>query len=763
MLASFVRRIPGVLALVAATAGWARPGSRVDVPITPPVVGVVRDAAGTPLANVQVIVPQLNRVTTTGADGAFTLRSLPAGTYHLTTLLIGYAPGHADVTVPETGTTPVNVTIEMRPSAIQLSPVQVTATPIATDPRSVVQATTELSGLALSRNLGSTIAQTLAAEPGVAMRYAGPAANTPVIRGLSGERVLVLEDGQRTADLSATSSDHALSVDPLAAQRIEVVRGPASLLYGNNALGGVVNVISNDIPSSIPTHVEGYLGGQAESVTPGGALSASFTVPVSQSLALVARGGGRHVDDLRVGGGDKLPNTFYRNTYGVGGFGYTGGRLNGGLVYRGYKFDYGLPTPAGDPEAGVHIDGHRHELSGRGDLSLGQGPLGSVRVNGTAQWYTHDEIESSGAVGTSFNLKTQTADATGRTQFGAVTGAVGLSGIFKQYQATGEEALTPAANSRSGGVFVYQDIPLRHVADADVLVPRLQVGARYDLFRITSETGDPKFGPGRSLDFNNGSGSVGVSLPLGGAATVAVSAARAFRAPTVEELFSNAFHAAVGTFDRGNANLRAETNQGLDGVLRLQSPRVNGQFAGFYNRIDNFITPDIVKDTTITTEDGDITVPLNQFTQANAMLRGVEGRLEAEVVRHLVLGAMGDMVRGDFRDGGPLPFMPAARIGGLARWDNGRISAGGEVRHAFKQDRVPTASTPDDPSATPAPAYTLLNLTAGINLVAGGRTNAITLRVDNVLDENYFDATSRIKNFALNPGRNVALVYKVLF
>lgn len=770
MYAPFVRRSAGVLALVLTWVAPTLASSPLDhsagfhgLPETPPVVGVVRDTGGAPLANVQVIVTALNRVTTTGGDGGFTFRSLPAGTYHLTAILIGYAAGHADVTVPESGVTEVRVTITMRPTAIQLSTVQVTATPVGTDPRGVTQATTELSGQALSRNLGASVAQTLSAEPGIAMRYNGPAANTPVIRGLSGERVLVLHDGERAGDLSATSSDHALSMDPLAAQRIEVVRGPASLLYGNNALGGVVNVISNDIPTAVPSHVEGYIGGQAESVTPGGALSGSFTIPVSQSIAVVARGGGRRVGDVRVGEGGTLPNTYYRNYYGLGGLGFTGQRVSGGVVYRGYRFNYGLPAAPDDEEAGVHIEGTRHQVSGRSDLTFRGGPVGAIRLNGTAQWYGHDEVESSGAIGTSFNLKTQTADVVGRTLIGSVTGAVGLSGFFKQYDAAGEEALTPAADSRSGGVFIYQEIPLGDVTDPDAIVPRLQLGGRYDVFRIASKTGDPKFGSGRTLDFDNASGSVGLSVPFGDAVSIAASAARAFRAPTVEELFSNAFHAATGTYDRGNADLKAETNQGIDGILRVHSSRVNGQLAAFYSRVDNFITPDIVKDTTITEEGGDVTVPLNVFSQADATLRGVEGRIEAEVVRHIVLGAMGDIVRGEFKGGEPLPFIPAARIGALARWDNGRFSLGGEVRHALKQDRVPPPAIPDDPSATMTAAYTLVNLSAGMNLVTGARTNSITLRVDNLLDEKYFDAASRIKHFAPNPGRNLSLVYKVLF
>lgn len=757
-----LRALGLVAAVLAAYTTPAQAAARPDAPPeTPPVVGIVRDTAGAPLANVQVIVAELNRVSSTNAEGAFSFRALPAGTYHLTSVLFGHAPGHADVTVPASGTEPVRVTIVMRPTPLTLSTVQVTATPIGTDPRNLAQSTVELSGQALLRATTTTIAQTLAAEPGIAVRYNGPAASSPVIRGLTGERILLLQDGQRAGDLSSTSADHAVSVDPLVAQRIEVVRGPASLLYGNNALGGVVNVISNDIPTQIPTHLEGYVTGQGESVTPGGAAAAGVTVPVGAHVALVARGGGRRVDDLRQGGGTTLANSFFRNYYGVGGLSVVGSRANGGVVYRGYRFNYGLPSA--DAE-GVRLDGQRDEVSGRADVVMRRGPLQSLRATGNAQWYGHDEIEPSGEIGTRFELRTQTMDLTGRTRVGRVVGAVGLSGLFRQYAAAGEEALTPAANSRGLGAFVYQEIPLRATTDADALVPRLQFGGRYDLYRITSEAGEEKFGPGRVVDFDNVSGSVGLTVPLSAGVSVAVSAARAFRAPSVEELFSEGNHEATGTYDRGNPNLDAETNQGVDGVVRLQGARVTGQLAGYYNSIDNFIFANVVKDTVLVGEDGEIeTVPLNEFSQGDATLRGLEGRVEAEVVRHLVLGAMGDVVRGELRDGTPLPFIPAARVGGTARWDNGRTAAGVDVRHAFRQDDVPEAQTDEDPSAVVTGAYTLVDLSLGFTFVGGDRVHSVTLRADNVLDERYRDAASRIKHFAFNPGRNLSVVYRVLF
>jgi iron complex outermembrane receptor protein len=686
---------------------------------------------------------------------------LPAGAYHLSAILIGYAPGHADVVVPASGDS-VRVSIVMHPSALQLSGVQVTATPVGTDPRSVTQSATELSGQALARSLAPTIAQSLEAEPGVAVRYNGPAATAPVIRGLQGERILVLQDGDRAGDLSAAAPDHGVSIDPLSAQRIEVVRGPASLLYGNSALGGVVNVISNDIPSAIPSHIEGYFAGQAESATPGGGFAGGLTIPVGSSFAVVARGGGRHADDLREGGGDRLDNSYFRNYYGVAGFGFGGAKATGGLVYRGYSFNYGLPSAEGEDS---HIEGTRNEVAGRADINTGMDAIGSVRVSGTGQWYQHDEVAKTGDINTSFDLKTQTVDALARTHFGAITGALGASGLFKQYASTGEEALTPAANSTGGGVFFYEDIPLGTLSNPDELVPRLQIGGRYDAYRVESKGSDnPKFGPGRTLSFNNASGSIGVNVPLGASASVGASAARAFRAPTVEELFSNAFHEAAGTYDRGNPDLTKEINQGVDGVFHVQSGRVSGQLAGFYSTIENYITPNIVKDTTFEGDEGPATVPLNVFTQADATLKGIEGRVDAEVMQHFVLGAMGDMVRGELKDSKePLPFMPAARIGGLARWDNGRYSLGGEVRHGFKQDRVPPAVSEDDPSGLATDAYTIVNLSAGLNLPFGDQVHAVTLRVDNVGNTKYRDATSRIKTFAYNPGRNVSLVYRVLF
>ena len=744
-------------ALVAAALAWLAPAAAHAEPAGP-ITGVVRDTSGSPLPNARVTIAEISRSTTTGGDGSFSFRAVRPGTYHLDVTLLGYAPSHVTVVVPETGV-PATVDIRMRTTVLAIEGINVTASPGSADPLRITQSTAEISGKELERNLGTSVAQTLSTQPGLSVRYSGPAASTPVIRGLSGERVLVLQNGQRTGDLAASSPDHSLTVDPLAATRLEVVRGPASLLYGSNALGGVVNVIAATIPTNLPTHAEGYIAAQGESVNPGGAATAELSIPVGGAFAVTGRGGYRNVGDVRMGGGGTLANTFFRNRYAQVGAGYIGERVKGGLALNGYGFRYGLPASVDAEEQGISIRGERYEGTGRADVSLGGGFFTDLRAEGSAQWYTHDEVEDTGEIGTTFNLRTQTAGLTARTALGRLTGAVGLSGLFRQYQPEGEEALTPSADTRNGGLFLYQALSL----GGGELAPQLQAGARYDLYRLTAAD-DERFGAGRTRDFNHLSGSVGLSVPLSPNLSANVSAARAFRAPTVEELYSDAFHAATGAYELGDPDLDVETNSGLEAVLRAQSERVNAQLSAFYNRIDNYIYPRFngqVPDD----ESGD-SVPFYAYDQRGAELRGVEGQVEGTLTRHLVLGVTGDLVRGDFRDGGHLPFMPPARLGASARYDNNRFSASVEARHAFAQDRVATVEgqgVNDLAVESPTASYDLVNLSAGYSLIRGGRVHSITLRADNVLDERYRDAASRIKDFAPNPGRNLSLVYRLLF
>lgn len=719
-------------------------------------IGTVRDTSGAPLGNVQVIVSSANRGALTNDRGEFVLRNLSAGTYHLDLIRIGYASQHQVVTIPATGPD-VRINITMRVATVRLSNVSVTATPTGTDPLNVTQATVQLSGKELQRSLSSSIGQTLAGEPGMSTRFNGPLANAPVIRGLTGERVLVLQDGERAGDLSSAAVDHLNAVDPSSAERIEVIRGPASLLYGNNALGGVVNVISNDIPTTIPSRASGYVSGQGETVTPGGVVAAGMTLPITQHFALTARGGFRNFDDMRVGGGATQANTNGRtNNLAIGG-GYVGPSASVGVVYRQMDFRYGLPHPE-DDEA-VRLDGVRRMTALQSTINTGVAAVSTVRVDGTAQWYRHDELEPTGSVGTSFKLNTQTVNVTGRTQIGRATGAVGVQGLFRQYTPTGNEAFTPGATNDNVALFVYQELPLTAGARQDH-TPRLQIGARYDRFAINTNPRNTdevdRFGAAVSRSFDNLAGSLGVSVPVAHDVSLTANASRGFRAPTVEEMYANGFHAAVGTVDKGNPNLIPEQSTGLEAGLRAQSGSTFAQFNTYLNLINHYILPRAVG---TTTQDGN-SVPLVNYAQANAKLYGIEGQMETKLVRRLVGGVMGDFTRAQFRDGsGDLPYIPAGRVGASLRYDNGRISFGGDAKRVFSQRKVS-----GDALDVTTDAYSLVNLNATWLVAAhGSMVHSITVRADNVLDEQYRDATSRIKSFAYNPGRNLSVVYKLLY
>ena len=728
------------------------------------VAGRVVDQRGAPIPAARIAAPALGRTTTTDASGSFVLRGLRPQTLTLHSTQIGYAPRRTTIDLASADRDSLWVDLVLEQVAVSLGGVQVTATPSGRDPLAVAQSTTTVSGKELERTAAATLGATLAAQPGITARYQGPGASAPIIRGLSGDRVLVLQDGHRTGDLASTAPDHGVTIDPTSAQRVEIVRGPAALLYGNNALGGVVNVISDDVPGSRPARPYGSASITGESAAPGGALQLEGSAPVGRHGVLRVRAGTRTHGDVRLGrgwAGGPLTNTDYRNDHAVAGAALVGDRGTAGAAYRGYRFEYGLPTAIGDEANAVTLRGRRDELLARVERSLADGRLGgwldAARAEASAQWYHHDEVFADGIVGTRLELRSQTAQATVRTRaLGPFRdGAFGVSSLLRQNGVTGSQALTPANDAASVGGYVFQELALGRRADDAAL--RIPFGLRYDRFTIRSHASE-KFGAGRQRAFDGLSGSVGLNVPIAAGASFGVTLARAVRSPTAEELFSKAGHTGTGAFEIGDPDLAAESNSGVDAVLRVQRRRLTAQLSAYHNQIDRYIgLYPTGRDTVVPDGAGGTkALPLFVVSQRPATLRGVEGTLERVVREHVVLGIVGDVLQARDGDGGPLPFMPAGRVGGSARYDDGIFSLGASVRHVLAQRRVPDGELA-------APAYTLSDLYAGLRITRGARIHTITLRSDNTANVLYRDATSRIKAFAPNPGRNFMASYKVVF
>jgi iron complex outermembrane recepter protein len=713
------------------------------------IAGVVRGETGEPLPRAQVTAAATGRSVLTGEDGRFVLRGLPAGRHRLEVSLLGYAPATREVVLQRgEGATDLEFTLVATP--LTLPGLQVTGTPSAGLVSAATRATTQLRGAALERNLSSTLAQTLEAQPGIAVRYFGPAAAAPIVRGLTGDRILILQDGHRAADLSGSAEDHAVTIDPLTAQRIEVVRGPAALLYGNNALGGVVNVITADVPDRVPTRAEGMASFQSESAFPGGAGSLRLNLPAGEQWALALRGGARSTGDVRIARdpvlGTRLDNTDSRNWNGSVGLGYQGERVTGGASLRGFGFAYGLPMPPGEDEP-VDVHGRSLAATARLEVALPGARFPALRLTGTAQDYRHDELED-GELEMAFGLRTWTADVLLRQdRVGPFReGAWGASALLRDYAATGADQLVPPADSRAFGAFGFQELPLWENG------PALQLGGRLDRWRVASYE-DPGFGPPVERAFTAFSGSAGFTVPLAPWVTWGVSAARSFRAPTVEELFSDAPHAGTASYEVGDATLEPEVSQGLDAVLRMNTPRLSAELAAYHNAVDHFIHFASRGDTLV---DG-TRWPVLAYVQDRATLTGAEGSVDWVAVPGVVAGVRGDWLRASLAGGTPLPYMPPARVAGSLRWERGTLGLGMGVRHAFPQSRIAKAGE------VATGAYTLLDVDAGVRIQRAGVVHSVTLRADNLTDVLYRDAASRIKAFAPNPGRNVALTYRMLF
>jgi iron complex outermembrane recepter protein len=733
------------VAPAAAVAQEVRQGGRQAAQVT----GRVESEDGRPLAHAQVHVPALGRGTLADGAGRFVLGELPPGRHVVHVAHVGYAPVRREVVVERGGVAELVVTLVATP--LSLPGIQVTGRTGGDDPLAAVQATTQLAGRELERELGGTIARTLARQAGIAVRTMGPAAALPVMRGLTGDRILVLQDGQRSGDLAGSADDHGMTIDPLAAQRVEVVRGPATLLYGNNALGGVVNVISSDIPGWLPRRGEYAAALQSETAYPGGTASVRAAVPVSGRWAVGARAGARRTADMRIPAGPelgrRLANSGRRDWNGSLGVGYAGLGRSGGVAARAYDFAYGLPVPpGGDP---VSLRGRRVEGTGRAELHLASPLLPSLRLDGTVQDYRHDELDDAdGAVLQRFGLATRTANLLARQgALGPATGgAWGVSGLFKRYTATGPEALTPPADSRGLGAFGFQEIGLGAGAGG----PALEVGGRFDAYRIQAHASE-KFGPARTRTFRALSGSVGLRLPLAPSASAGVSLTRSFRAPTVEELHSGAAHAGTGAVEFGNPALAAERGTSGEVVLRGQQPRWQAQIAAYHSAIDDFVHLAARGDTVL----GGVTLPVLEYAATRAVLRGAEGSVEWAPVPEIVLSAVGDYIHAADGYGTPLSFMPPARLGFGARWERGPFGAGGDVDRAFRQRRVGPADE------RPTPGSVLLRLHAALRFDAAGRGHTLALRAENLAGVTHREATSRIKDFAPGPGRNLALLYRV--
>ncbi|HSH45111.1 MAG TPA: TonB-dependent receptor, partial [Longimicrobiales bacterium] len=623
------------------------------------------------------------------------------------------------------------------------------------------------AGSELQSKLDGTLASTLEGEAGLASASMGPAPARPVIRGLGGDRILILEDGGRLGDVSSSSADHAVAVEASSAERIEVVRGPAALFYGSNALGGVVNVVREEIPSALPDHPTGSVFLQGQSVSEAGTGALVYRSSFGQ-VGYRVEGNGRLAGNVRTPLG-VLPNTDVETWGGGAGAAWVGDAGHAGASARAYRNTYGIPPDSVSGHAeGVRIEMERDAYRGEA-VFQGTGTLNDIAITGSFLRYDHRELEH-GGIGTAYGQNTGTGEVVARHgQWGPfASGGFGVRGQWQNYISDNGRAVV-RSDEVSGAVYGMEELDFDPVS--------LQVGARFDVHRVTPEGVEEVRGvPARARTFNNLSGSVAGLYEMADGWRLGASVSRAFRAPSSDELFSQGPHLAAYTFAVGNPELEAETGLGVDVFLRLDRPGISAEAAAFWNEINEYSYP-----TNTGEQRGELFVYRHVNTDARFV--GAEASVRWNVAGDLVADGDLSMVRAtNLRLDEPLPLIPPLNGRLNLRWDRDRYYLEGGWRGAAEQSRVPdrpelpqgSAGYCDEAPAgepcrpvpgefLPTDGYSTFSAGAGYRWFPGHQVHSVALRLENLTDTEYRNHLSRIKELSPEPGFGATLSYKVSF
>ena len=659
--------------------------------------------------------------------------------------------------------------------AIELPAVAVTANPLGVGSDELVTPVTVLNGRELSLRRESTLGETLKAIPGVSSSGFGPNASRPVIRGLDGDRVRIMQNGTGILDASSLSFDHAVALDPLVIEQIDVVRGPAALLYGGSAIGGVVNAIDHRIPKEaidgITARGETRFGG-AENQKNG-----AFVMDAGNGLlTLHADAYKRKSDDLDIpgfaissrkaradgtdrGARGRLPNSSAEGDGGALGASLQFEKGYAGLSYSAFNNNYGTVA-----EPGVRID----QNSARWDFASEFSDLGSVidrvKVKLAHTDYQHQEIED-GTVGTTFkNRGMEGSIEAGHAKIGDLSGVIGAQFQNTSFEALGEEAFVPSNRTLSQALYLYEELPL------DVIRPRalkLSFGARAEHVGLTS-AGGSSFGPEAARSFRPNSFAAGALYTLSEQWSVSSNLSHNERAPSYFEVFADGPHLATGQYEVGDRSLAEERANGIDARLQWKSGKDSMSFGAYYTRFSNFISlantgntrgvdgelnPLDANGDGIADGSGAEILPESRFMAVPAIFKGLEADSKFRVyegVGEMDLKLRGDYVRATNRDTGePLPRISPLRIGTGIDYRFDRFGARFDVLHAFKQDRTAANELETD-------GYTLVTATATYHLPTSLYLEGF-VRANNLLDQEIREHTSFLKDIAPLGGRSLLI------
>ena len=628
---------------------------------------------------------------------------------------------------------------------IDLPTVAVTGNPLGLDADQLIVPVTVLNGRELSLKRESTLGETLNGIPGVSSTSFGPNASRPVIRGLDAERVRITQNGVGVVDASSLSFDHAVSVDPLIIEQIDVIRGPAALLYGGSAVGGVVNAVDHRIPTEklegITGRTEARLGGPANESNMAGVVDVG-----NGQIAIHADAYARKSNDLTipgfavsnrkalVDGTLQTNNGTLRNSSATSDGGALGASLtfdNGylGASYSGFNSNYGTVA-----EQNVRID----MKSQRWDIASEFTDLGSivnrVKFRLAHTDYQHQEIDA-GIVGTTFkNSGIEGSLEAGHAKIGNMSGVVGLQFQNTTFAALGEEAFVPSTNSQSKALYVYEELPIEQF--------KFSLGGRTEY--TTVDAGAWAKNPSaQNASFNPTSYALGGLYAFTLNWTLASNISHNERAPSYFELYANGAHLATGQYELGNSSFSKERSNGIDAQIRWKDGKNSFSAGPYYTRFSSFIG-------LLETGNLQAGLPEAKFTALPASFKGFEAEGKFNLHDNLDLKLTGDYVRAtNLSSGEALPRIAPLRVGAGLQYQKNSFGARLNLLHAFAQERIASNELATN-------GYT--NLSALVTYKLPTKVNIeLFAKANNLLNQDIRDSASFLKDIAPQGARSVMI------
>lgn len=640
---------------------------------------------------------------------------------------------------------------------IELPTVPVTGNPLGVTSDELVIPISVLGGRELSLNRASTLGETLNGIPGVSATSFGPNASRPVIRGLDAERVRIMQNGVGILDASSLSFDHAVAIDPLVIEQIDVVRGPAALLYGGSAVGGVVNAIDHRIPTEqldgIAGRTEARLGGPDSQSNLAGVIDVG-----NGKFAIHGDVYSRKTSDLDIPGfavskrkneadgtprenKGRLVNSNANNDGGAIGASLTFDNGYLGASYSGFNSNYGTVA-----EESVRIDMQSQrwdiasEFKDLDKLGLGFGLINRVKFRVAHTDYEHVELED-GEVGTTFkNRGIEGNFEVGHTKIGKLDGVVGFQFQNTNFEAIGDEAFVPSVNTQTKALYIYEELPI----EATDNKLKLTAGGRIGHTSVDSKASDT-FGPAQKNSFNPNSYALGGLYTFNDNWSLASNLSHNERAPSYFELYANGEHIATNQFEIGNPGFDKERSNGLDAQIRWKDAKNSFSLGAYYTRFSNFIG--LLGTGRI---DADSGLNIAQFSAFRADFKGLEAEGRFNVANNLDLTVRGDYVRAKNRDDNEnLPRISPLRLGAGLIYQKDRFGARLNVMHAFNQSRTANNELATD-GYTDLSAMVTYKLPTKLNIEVFGRAN-------NLLNDEIREHASFLKDISVQGERSVLI------